>query len=303
MSGRIAIPRHMKSWLFVLLFVAAGAIAFFAIKAPEKGEPVPVTPATEKPASKKSDVDRDLTALVEKINGRISAGARSEAALAEEIREFDVLLERHKAADPDQLVEILLLKARLYLEVFGDTEKFVALLEQMKRDFPRTEVAGQADAIITRVQKQQAAEKTRATLVTGAVFPDFEVKDLNGNPLSLAKFRGKVVLVDFWATWCGPCIEELPNVLAAYKKYRAKGFEIVGISLDRNEAELRSFVVEKQMTWPQYFDGKHWDNELAVRYGVASIPTTYLLDRDGRIIGADLRGPALEEALAKILGK
>jgi thiol-disulfide isomerase/thioredoxin len=97
--------------------------------------------------------------------------------------------------------------------------------------------------------------KLQAGLKPGVVFPDFNEKDLAGEPLSIAKFKGKVVLVDFWATWCGPCRGELPNVLAAYKKYHDKGFEIIGISLDRDENALKSFIKENGMVWPQYFDG------------------------------------------------
>jgi len=112
-----------------------------------------------------------------------------------------------------------------------------------------------------------------------------------------------VVLVDFWATWCGPCVGELPNVLAAYKKYHDKGFEIVGISLDEDQGKLEGFTAAKGMTWRQYFDGTGWDNKLAKRYGVTAIPATYLLDRDGKIAAKNLRGPALETELARLLGQ
>jgi len=129
------------------------------------------------------------------------------------------------------------------------------------------------------------------------------VKGLDGKPLSLESMKGKVVLIDFWATWCGPCMAELPNVLATYKKYHDKGFEILGISLDRAEDEqkLKDTMAAKGMTWPQYYDGKFWKNEVAVAYGIQSIPATYLLDRNGKIIRKGLRGPALGNAVAKAL--
>jgi thiol-disulfide isomerase/thioredoxin len=128
---------------------------------------------------------------------------------------------------------------------------------------------------------------------------------MTGKPLSIANYKGKVVLLDFWATWCPPCRAELPNVLKTYKEYHAQGFEIIGISLDRDQdrEKLTSFLEEKNMTWPQFFDGNYWKNKLAVKYGVNSIPATYLLDGQGTIIGKDLRGEELDKAVAKAVAK
>jgi peroxiredoxin len=133
--------------------------------------------------------------------------------------------------------------------------------------------------------------------------PDFSGQNYSGKQLSLIDLRGKLVVLDFWATWCGPCRVELPNVLKTYGKYHDKGFEIIGISLDQDQKQLESFVKDKKMTWPQFFDGKGWQNKLAQKYGVNSIPATYLLDGDGKIIAKDLRGEELEAAIAKALAK
>lgn len=138
-------------------------------------------------------------------------------------------------------------------------------------------------------------------LEPGQKFPGFSVADVAGNPLSVSGCQGKVVLIDFWATWCGPCRQELPNVIGLYQKYHGQGFEVIGISLDDDRNALNSFTQQAGMAWPQYFDGQGWKNKLATRYGVNSIPMTYLLNRQGIIIGKKLRGANLVTAVENAL--
>jgi thiol-disulfide isomerase/thioredoxin len=113
---------------------------------------------------------------------------------------------------------------------------------------------------------------------------DLTFTAVDGRAVNLASLRGKVVLLDFWATWCPPCREEVPNVVAAYNKYHAQGFEVVGISLDEDKNSLTEFTADNGMPWPQFFDGQGWSNALAERFGIRSIPQMWLLDRQGRII-------------------
>jgi peroxiredoxin len=242
-----------------------------------------------------------LKALVEKVRTKLEEGKKTPADLKEELDQFDTLLAQHKGEKTDDVAQILLMKAMLYLEVFDDSTKGKELVEQLKRDFPDTRPGKSADGILQRIQQQEEAMKIQKTLVAGAKFPDFDEKDLAGNPLSVAKYKGKVVLIDFWATWCQPCVHELPNVIRAYEKHHGEGFEIIGVSLDQDEHKLKDFTEQMKMSWPQYFDGKGWGNKLALRYGVRSIPATFLLDGEGKIIGKNLRGDALEEALGKAL--
>ncbi len=138
-------------------------------------------------------------------------------------------------------------------------------------------------------------------LTVGSPFPDFNVQALDGQPLSLASRKGKIVLLDFWATWCPPCRAEMPNVVAAYKQHHRQGFEIIGVSLDQDRQKLLAYTQEHEMPWPQFFDGHGWQNELALKYGVHSIPHTYLLDANGVIIGEDLRGEVLSKAVTAAL--
>ena len=154
------------------------------------------------------------------------------------------------------------------------------------------------------VAASEAGKTVLEALPIGSPFPDFDETDLGGEPISVAGFKGKVVLVDFWATWCGPCRGELPNVIATYQKHHANGFEIIGVSLDSDRYTLDTFLKQTDgMTWPQFFDGQGWHNKLAVKYGVESIPFAVLVGPDGKIIGKALRGEELEDAVAHALAQ
>jgi thiol-disulfide isomerase/thioredoxin len=126
---------------------------------------------------------------------------------------------------------------------------------------------------------------------------------LNGQPFDQKSLAGKVVLVDFWATWCGPCVAEIPNVLEQYEKYHAKGFEVIGISLDQDRGALEKFVADQKVPWPILFEeseGDGWQHPLATYYGISGIPTVILLGRDGNVITLNARGERLGEELAKL---
>ncbi len=132
----------------------------------------------------------------------------------------------------------------------------------------------------------------------GQLAMDFDVTDLNGQPLSIAQFQGKVVLLDFWATWCPPCIAEMPNVKRTYAKYKNQNFEIIGISLDRAKSSLKSYIAKEGITWPQYYDN---GGRISNMYQVRSIPSTFLIDGEGVIRMTNLRGSALESGVAQLV--
>jgi peroxiredoxin len=125
----------------------------------------------------------------------------------------------------------------------------------------------------------------------------------DGTTIALSSLKGKVVLVDFWASWCGPCRKEMPNVVKAYAKYKNKGFEIYGVSLDQDKERWVQAIKQDGITWPQVSDLKQWDCEPAKQYGVTSIPATFLLDKEGKIIAKNLRGDELEKKIENALAE
>lgn len=143
------------------------------------------------------------------------------------------------------------------------------------------------------------------TIGIGNSAPDFTQNDPDGNPVSLSDFQGKYVLIDFWASWCGPCRQENPNLVKAYAAYKDKGFEILGVSLDNNDGrEDWLKAIEKDgLTWTQVSDLNSWNNEVARMYGVRAVPQSYLINPEGVIVAENLRGDLLEEKLAEIFAE
>jgi thiol-disulfide isomerase/thioredoxin len=174
-----------------------------------------------------------------------------------------------------------------------DPEKAEAILHDLaSHKDPR--VAGEARRQLDTIQMQRKVAKEPLAL---------KFKAIDGTEVDLAKLRGKVVLLDFWAVWCGPCRIEIPNVVATYKDLHKSGFEIVGISLDQDKEKLVSFTKQAGMTWPQYFDGKMWSNEISSRFRINAIPAMWLLDKKGFVRSTEARGSELAEQVKKLLAE
>lgn len=177
-----------------------------------------------------------------------------------------------------------------------DPNEILPLLDGLSKNVQETETAR---------TMRNALESLKSTSI-GAIAPDFEQTDTLGNPVRLSSFRGKYVLLDFWASWCGPCRQENPNVVKAFNRFKDKNFTIIGISLDRPGAGfawLNAIKADHLGGWTQLSDLKFWNNAVAQLYFVQGIPKNFLIDPQGKIIAQDLRGDDLENKLEEVLGK
>jgi thiol-disulfide isomerase/thioredoxin len=148
------------------------------------------------------------------------------------------------------------------------------------------------------------------TIAEGHAFPGLEFASLGGDQVNLTSLTGKVVLIDFWATWCGPCDRAMPDLVKTYREYHDQGFEIIGISLDKNQSQLEKYMQEMGVTWQQHYDGLGWSSKLAKRFGVEGIPHIVIIDKNGAVhFNTDygkkkppLHGVELRNVVAKLCG-
>ncbi|HZZ72184.1 MAG TPA: thioredoxin-like domain-containing protein [Pirellulales bacterium] len=267
----------------------------------------------------------DLTLLDARIPFR---SIKSQAAFKAQIKKSKVLIEEilaAKDAKPDVRSAASMMNIQFVMEDGSEDDLVNAVTEHLKNfsDAQQNERLAQmvvqtvgrkapdkALPVIEKLAKSDvavlasAAEKKLAqikTVLELAEKPvDLKFTAVDGREVDFTKLKGKVVLVDFWATWCGPCVASLPEVKELYKKYHDDGLEIVGISFDQEKDKLTKFVDLKEMPWPQYFDGKAWQNELGQKYGISAIPVMWLIGKDGKVIDFEAR-TNLADKLAKIM--
>lgn len=246
-------------------------------------------------ADERAAVQREVVPY--RLYGRLVELGNAELA---DVRQFgaDVLAALEDGPVDDRMVFLAFQAAQVWQQ-HADAEGLAAYLERLSEFCAASDNPG-----VRQYAEQFAGQARQLRLVGGEI--ELEGALLSGEPLNWDDYRGKVVLVDFWATWCGPCVAELPNVLQAYERYHDQGFEVLGISLDDDREALVQFIAAHEIPWPVMFESapltQGWSHPMAVKYGVQAIPTAILVDREGRVVTLSARGEELQRLLADLIG-
>ncbi len=190
--------------------------------------------------------------------------------------------------------------AMLFIPFQKAPEIYKKGLARMKKEIPNAYLTTNLERYIAQENSKAQAEKLAGV---GAVAQDISLPNPDGKTVKLSDLKGKVVLIDFWASWCRPCRKENPHVVEAYKKYKSKGFEVFSVSLDKDKARWIKAIEQDGLIWDSHVsDLKYWSSAPAQAYGVKSIPATFLIGKDGKIIAKNLRGASLEAKIKEVLG-
>lgn len=206
--------------------------------------------------------------------------------------------------NPKAYITLLLLKQSFSMEAVPYAEmkkKFDALDPELKKIKEGKELSEMIEKSNPAATPAQTPGKSNAEVGTTA--PAFSAATPDGKKLSLKEAMGKVTIIDFWASWCKPCRQENPNVVALYNEFHSKGLNIIGVSLDKEAGKWKEAIAADKLTWNHVSNLKFWDEPIAVQYGVQSIPATFILDASGKIVAKDLRGAELKAKVAELLAK
>lgn len=207
----------------------------------------------------------------------------------------------------DSLQNVISDKMKSFVKEHPKSMVSILVLQTLGNNMEASELEQLYSGLDTSVQHSQMGETIGSRLAlekktsVGQMAPDFTMNDTDGKPVSLSSFKGKYVLVDFWASWCGPCRAENPNVVKVYNTFKNKDFTILGVSLDKTKEDWEKAIKDDHLNWNQVSDLQYWDNAAAKLYGIQAIPANFLIDPSGKIIAKDLRGDALEQKLAEVI--
>lgn len=197
--------------------------------------------------------------------------------------------------NPDAYLSVLLLENFL-MRQYLTAEEITSYFAKIDKSLLNTKSAKNIKKVLDAIKNDPAAK-----VEVGGKAPEFSAKNPEGKQISLKESMGKVTIIDFWASWCGPCRGENPNVVALYKEMHAKGLNIIGVSLDKDAAKWKEAIEKDGLVWPQISNLKFWDEPIAKQYNVESIPATFILDAKGVIVARDLRGDALKAKVTELL--
>jgi peroxiredoxin len=178
-------------------------------------------------------------------------------------------------------------------------EQLDTALKNLKVKFPGNPLLAEIEK--NNKAQQQAAQSAGGDSWVGKSVPDLSLPDVNGKKVSISSFRGKYLLIDFWASWCGPCRMENPNVVEAYKTFKGKNFTILGVSLDKDKDAWKKAISQDHLTWTHISDLKYWNSQAVETFGFQGIPFNVLVDPSGKVIAQELRGNDLENKLKEVL--
>jgi thiol-disulfide isomerase/thioredoxin len=260
------------------------------------------TNAQEKEDKTGDDVDIQAAKAREEYIGDLKKFLNAKGdAVAKEAADVPKAVQRFlgKTKKDEEQFELAMVSVQI-LESKGQSEVALKVLADLKAHY------ADADKTLAKaVAKAHEMAEKRLGLIGKPL--KLEGKLLGGADFDWSKYKGKVVLVDFWATWCPPCRAELPNVKENYEKYHGKGFEVIGVSLDKEQGELEDFIKSQKLPWANLFpekpEDRFWSHPLVEKFGIEGIPFTVLVNREGKVVALNVRGEGLGEELEKALGE